>query len=100
MERNSHATTEQVRRVLDSVPARASARDFHAAAETALRSAGFSVEREVLLRLQGRRSFIDLVLDGWFAVELDRRTPRLKSLAKVRAFGAGLVYCRDSAPAS
>ena len=88
----------RARHTLDALgrTARLNARTFHSCAESALRSAGFAVSREVLVSLpKRRRSRIDLVLDGWFAVELDSRAPRLKSLAKILAFGAGMVYCRD-----
>jgi len=73
-----------------------SAEAFHAAAQAALAAAGFDAQREVRIpdRGDGMAGRLDLVLDGWFAVELDRVTPREKSLRKVEAFGAGIVYCR------
>lgn len=77
---------------------RLSAGEFQDLAESVLRSAGYEVAREVRVDLgDGRKSRIDLVLDGWFALELDRRTPRKRSLLKVRRFGAGMVYCRHPA---
>lgn len=88
----------EVKAFLDQIPAarRREAADFHDAAEAALKEAGYTVAREVHAPTRNRyNSRIDLVLNGTFAVELDRRTPRRSSLRKIEAFGAGMVYCRD-----
>lgn len=85
-----------IRTTLDEIEPRTSASAFQNAAEIALVGIGLTVDREILVALPGRRrSRVDLVVNGWFAVELDRKTPRSKSLAKVRTFGAGMVYCRE-----
>lgn len=91
-------TEERVRSVLGALcpEVRSSAAAFHDAAEAALRSAGFHVEREVVVPVRGRPlSRVDLVLNGQFAVELDRKALRRKSMAKVHAFGSGMVYSRS-----
>jgi len=63
---------------------------FHAAMERKLRQVCKTVirEYEVPGRGDGRRGFIDLVVLEPFraAIELDRTTPRTKSLFKVRSF--------------
>lgn len=70
------------------------ARIFHDQVEWALRNAGFSVRREahVGLRESGRGfGYIDLLAiyhDGFVAIELDNRSPRARSLDKLRAFNA------------
>lgn len=77
----------------------ATAKSFHDAMEHYLKSYGADVVREyeVLDRGDGRRGRIDLVVT-WplrFAVELDDRNPRQKSLYKLRAFnGEGFVVLR------
>lgn len=92
-------TTTKVVEVLSAVQA-ADAAAFHEGAGFALHAAGFSVQREVPIYCDGRRGRIDLVLDGWYAIELDRKTPRRKSIRKIKAWGkrgTGMVYCRDAA---
>lgn len=91
-------TSRRVVELLDSVSARRCAQAFHDASLDTLQAAGFDPVREVVVRLGKRRGFIDLVLDGWFALELDHVTPRAKSILKVRAFGCGMVYCRRPRP--
>ena len=88
----------RAREALDAIglEPRQGAETFHRAAVDALTAAGFHVTREVKVRLKGRpESRVDIVLDNHFAIELDRRTPRLKSLLKITTFGQGFVYCRD-----
>jgi DNA-binding transcriptional MerR regulator len=61
---------------------------LHDAAGAALRDAGFEVEREFPVEVDGRQLRVDLVarLDGeMVAIELDRRRPRTGSLAKLWA---------------
>lgn len=82
---------------LDDLPGEElSARAFQLAACDALKSLGFLVEEEVPVHLDHRNGRIDLVLDGVIALELDRNSPRRGSIAKVRKFGRGLVYCRTT----
>lgn len=60
---------------------------LHDEAERALIRAGLNVEREFAIDLDdGRRGFIDLVVGGSVAIELDRRLPRAKSLKKLSKF--------------
>lgn len=76
------------------------ARCFHLEMETALRKLGFNVRREVpaFTPCDGRRGRIDLLAqrDGhWFWLELDNRTPRTRSVEKIKAIGRhGAVMMR------
>lgn len=100
MNPNFEHTSRRVAALLDTVHARRSAQDFHDASLDALQGAGFDPVREVMVHLGKHRGFIDLVLDGWFALELDHVTPRAKSILKVRTFGCGMVYCRRAKPSA
>jgi len=80
------------------------ARAAHDAVEKELRNFGWNVEREVrvLDRGDGRPGRIDL--HAWykslrFFVEIDRKTPRRRSLLKLRgACGPGIVVLRSPYP--
>lgn len=98
MDPNFNRTSQQITTILDAVRERRLSRDFHDASIDALQAAGFDPVREFLIRLDRRRGFIDIVLDGWYALELDHVTPRVKSIRKVRTFGCGMVYCRRARP--
>ena len=80
-------------RVLDALPreVRVSAPAFQDAAEQALRAAGYRVEREA--PVEG--GFLDLRLNDWFGVELDRRSCRRNSVRKMAQCEGGLIYSRD-----
>ncbi len=91
-------TRKQITALLDSVQERRLSRDFHDASVDALQAAGYDPVREVLVQLPSGRGFIDIVLDGWFALELDHVTPRARSILKVRTFGCGMIYCRRAKP--
>ena len=83
--------------ILNQLPRSTSAKVFQRAAHRALVDAGLHPRMEVHVDLPGRkRSRIDITVQNYFAIELDRLTPRRKSIAKVKAFGSGLVYCRES----
>jgi len=91
--------------ILDQIPDPGSAGQFQKQAAAALLQAGFQVQVEVPIRYPNkgfwrgsRKGRLDLVVDGWYAVELDRRSPRRRSRAKIAAFGDGLVYCREGRP--
>lgn len=69
-------------------PYRDNARDMHYAVETALHRCGWSTDREVRVdyRRDGRIGHVDIVAyrNGVsVAIEMDHRTPRKKSLAKL-----------------
>jgi hypothetical protein len=67
----------------------------HAAAVTALASAGFEVYVEVRVNLPdggfGRYDIVAVHPRGSVAIEIDARKPRRKSLEKLRQFGGGRI---------
>ena len=75
-------------------PAPDDAAEFHRTVETALKSAGFTVRREARVGIResgrgaGRIDLLASIHDGFVAIELDRRSPRSKSLDKLRSFNA------------
>lgn len=76
--------------VRDIAPLPDEAKGFRQAIESRLEAAGWSLRREVPVALHGdaRAYRVDLVASYGpcvGAVEFDRRTPRAKSLAKLRA---------------
>lgn len=83
--------------ILHRIPSSPHAKVFQRAAHRALVDAGLHPRMEVHVDLPGRkRSRIDITVQNYLAIELDRVTPRKKSIAKIKAFGSGLVYCRES----
>lgn len=82
---------------------RHSARAFHDAFVRAIQAAGWTVHREhrVSDRGDGRPGVVDVVVTApaRLAIELDRQSPRQKSLDKLRVIAragyAGVVVCRD-----
>lgn len=88
---------------LERIPAASSAKDFSASVTEQLRRLGFEIQTEYLVknRGDGRRGRVDLVASRGpdvIAIELDRKTPRQKSVFKVRQVRnatAHLVLCRE-----
>lgn len=83
---------------LSRLPTDLGAAAFHAAAESALASLGFTCQREAKVadRGDGHEGRLDLVAErrgSRIAVELDDRTPRRKSVAKL----AGATDCHHRA---
>jgi len=70
---------------------------FNVISESRMVAMGMRVEREVPIR-EGRHfsGRIDLVVDGILAIEVDRVTPKKKSIRKVLLYPHGLVFCREN----
>lgn len=98
-------SVERVVEVLSGLDGNVSSWALHLEAESALKDAGYVVSREfrVPARGDGRRGKIDLVVwreseDERIAIELDHRSPRKKSLFKLRAFpGLRVMVLRHEA---
>jgi hypothetical protein len=82
--------------VLRQIPPTADdASELHTIVELALRKTGKHVIREYPIVCNGRNGRIDLVVqdgEAKVAIELDRRTPKAKSLQKLQAF-KGFTIC-------
>ncbi|MGI5828445.1 MAG: hypothetical protein ACOX6V_05495 [Patescibacteria group bacterium] len=82
-----------------SLEPRGDARTWQEYAAEKIRELGYLVDFEVGIDLDGdRNGRIDLIANKngkSFAIELDYRTPRKKSIEKVKKFGAGMVLLRD-----
>lgn len=95
----------EVRSVLEAIDRNAipDARSLHDAAEAAMRAAGFETHREFPVedRGDGRRGFVDLFCtrdtDGVeVGIELDRASPRAKSIRKLGAVsGLRVIVLRE-----
>lgn len=74
--------------------------EFHRALAANLESRGWEIRTEWLVESRGtpdgQRGRIDIVVPGIAAIEVDRITPRVKSLVKLRQFhGARYVVLRE-----
>jgi hypothetical protein len=79
-------------------PAVNDAHGWHAAMHAQLKALGYHVKRNEARFIDGHQRAIDLVARDQgitIAIELDRATPRRRSIAKVKSYGHGLVLLRE-----
>lgn len=72
--------------------------EWHNYVQNEIEKIGYKTQREVLCKYDEKEGRIDLVAskDGKeIAIELDYRTPRTKSIKKVRCYPAGMILLRD-----